>query len=299
MEPDPVTSGPVVTVVLPVFNGAATLARTLGSVLRQTLRDLEVLVVDDGSSDDSFEIADRIDDTRVRCLRHENNLGAAAARNTGILAATGRYIAFIDADDEWLPDKLAKQYRYLSDAQPGMAAVCTGFIMQRHGQSSGRVRIPMARKGWGREMLDVCAVAPGTTLMVERRIFDAIGLLNTALVRFEDWDWLLRYLMRYDLGVVPEPLAIVHSSPFRGIEAVDDSARMLLLRQKGNVRQIAGPWGLRTFKASLWLERAIVHWRVGRRGSALLYVGNALFLSPARLVRLAMRGMRKIAEGDI
>lgn len=290
---------PEVSVVLPVYNGAATLKRALDSVLGQSLRNIEVLVVDDGSTDGSSAIAEKIGDVRVQCLRHSVNQGAAAARNTGVLAARSRYVAFIDADDEWMPDKLAKQHRYLSDAQPEIAAACTGFIMQRCGQATGSVRIPMARHTWMREMLDVCGVAPGTTLMAERRLFFEIGLLDTRLVRFEDWDWLLRYLISYDLGVIPEPLAIVHACPYRCIGAVEDAARLLLMRQKDNVRRIAGPWGLRTFMASLLLEQAIMRWRVGRKGYAILYLWKALFLSPARTARLALRGMRKIADGDI
>lgn len=289
---------PLVSVILPVFNGAATLRRSLDSVLGQTLRDLEILIVDDGSSDGSTEIATSVRDARLRCLRHDRNLGASAARNTGVRAAAGRYVAFIDADDEWLPEKLARQHRYLEGAAPGMPAACTGFVMRREGKPAGSTRIPETRRGWATEMLDVCSVAPGSTLMVERKVFDEIGLLCTELGRFEDWDWLLRYFMRYDLGVVPEPLAVVHSSPFRNVGAVDEAARRLLLRQQTNIRKYRGVAGLRTFKASLWIERSVARWRDGRRVWAVLNAMNALFLSPARFGRFLQRCSRKVAEGD-
>lgn len=292
-------AGPAVSVVLPVFNAAATLKRALDSVLGQSLRDLEVLVVDDGSSDGSPAIAETIGDAHVRCLRHPRNLGAAAARNTGVLAAKGRYVAFIDADDEWMPDKLARQVRWLADAEPEVAAVCTGFIMHREGRESGQVRIPLARRGWAKELLDVCPVAPGATLMVERRVFDDIGLFCTELERFEDWDWLLRYLTRYDLAMVSEPLAIIHSRPFSAVDAVDRSGRRLLQRQRAAVRCIAGYPGDRTFRASLWLERAIVRCRAGRVGAAALYGLYALTLSPARAGRFVARGVRKLLDRDI
>lgn len=295
----PGSAAPVVSVVVPVFNGAATLGRALGSVLAQSLQDLEVLVVDDGSSDSSLAVAERVGDPRVRCIRHDRNRGAAAARNTGILAARGRYVAFIDSDDQWLPDKLARQCSYLSEAAAGVTAVCTGFVLQRHDTASGHVRIPRARHGWAREMLDVCAVAPGTTLMIERRLFDEIGLICTDLVRFEDWDWLLRFLARYDLVVVPEPLAVVHSSPYRVTDVVDRSARLLLQRQAATVRRTAGFFAERTFEASLWLERAVVRWRTGAELAAIACTARAFLLSPARVGRLAARGMRKIVERDV
>lgn len=293
------TDCPTVTVILPVFNGAATLKRALDSVLAQSLKDIEILVVDDGSTDESLEIAEQTGDMRVRCLRHDGNRGAATARNTGLLQAKGKYIAFIDADDEWMPDKLAKQCFSLADKKQGMAGVCTGYIMQRYGQMSGIVRVPVARKAWSIELLDVCSLAPGATLMVERCVFEDIGLLCVALERFEDWDWLMRYLSRYGLAVVPEPLAIVHSRPFAVVDVVDRSARMLLQRQRAAVRQASGLLGERTFRASLRLEQAIVRWRAGHRVSALLHMGYALVLSPARVGRLVARVMQKIAENDI
>ena len=288
-----------VSVVVPVFNGSATLRRSLESVLNQSLQAFEILVVDDGSTDGSLEIATQIGDSRIRCLRHDRNRGAATARNTGITAARGQYVAFIDADDEWDSEKLAKQRTYLSGAGRRVVAVCSGFVMQRFDRASGHERIPDAPRGWSRELLDVCPLAPGATLMVERRVFEEVGLFYTELERFEDWDWLLRYVRRYDLAVVPESLATVYSRPYSCIAAVDRSASTLSRRQRAAVKKAAGYFGERTFRASLWLERAIVRWRAGCRGSAILCVGYAIFLSPARALRMVARIGRKLASADL
>ncbi|RUP86861.1 glycosyltransferase family 2 protein [Dermabacter sp. HSID17554] len=96
---------------MPVFNGTATLHQSMTSILRQSVPDLELVVVDDGSSDDSAAIADRLaqTDDRVRLKRRSQSGGPAAARNTGIATAKGRYLAFCDADDMWLPHKLERQ----------------------------------------------------------------------------------------------------------------------------------------------------------------------------------------------
>lgn len=290
---------PIVSVVIPVFNGAETLQRALHSVLAQTLETIEVLVVDDGSTDAGYEIANRIKDPRVICIRHESNRGASAARNTGILSSSGRYVAFIDADDEWHPDKLLNQYHYLSKVGRSTAAVCTGFFVRRFDSDAIYLRQPAGAGRWFSEMLDVCAVAPGSTLMVDRRIFDEIGVFSTDLLRFEDWDWLLRYLLSYDLGMIREPMATVHSKPYMGVKTVDVAAHNLLRRRGGDIRIHAGLFGERRFAASLWLERAIVRWRSGLLIPAVYCFARAVFLSPARCAKLLRRGMNKIAQGDM
>lgn len=99
---------PSVSVVMPAFNAAPHIRQSIQSILDQTYKDWELIVVDDGSVDDTFAIASSFSDARVRCLRRENG-GQAAARNTGIKNAAGKVIAFLDADDLWLPEKLALQ----------------------------------------------------------------------------------------------------------------------------------------------------------------------------------------------
>ncbi|XQL96278.1 glycosyltransferase family 2 protein [Brachybacterium sp. UNK5269] len=111
---------PLVTVVIPVFNGARTLRQSVLSVLDQTCRDLELVVVDDGSTDETADIVEELarHDGRVRLVRRPRSGGPAAARNTGIASGRGRFIAFCDADDLWLPSKLERQLvlAELSDA---------------------------------------------------------------------------------------------------------------------------------------------------------------------------------------
>ncbi|WP_227873227.1 glycosyltransferase family 2 protein [Brachybacterium ginsengisoli] len=124
---DALEQHPLVTVVMPVFNGARTLRRSLGSVLDQTRSDLELIVVDDASTDDTAHIVEEVaqGDSRVRLIRRERSGGPAAARNTGIASGTGRYLAFCDADDLWLPDKLERQLT-LAEAE-GASLVYSGY----------------------------------------------------------------------------------------------------------------------------------------------------------------------------
>src|SRR6478672_2666674 len=97
-----------VSVIMPVYNGAAFVSRAIDSVLRQTVRDLELIVVDDGSTDDTREVVTAITDSRLRYI-HQQNRGPSVARNNGIRAASAEWIAFLDSDDYWLPTKLEAQ----------------------------------------------------------------------------------------------------------------------------------------------------------------------------------------------
>jgi len=105
---------PLITVLIPAFNAASTIERALDSVLAQTYDDYEIIVVDDGSRDATSEIVAGYDNDRIRLLRLASNQGASSAVNEGLAAARGELVAFLDADDEWLPTKLAKQVEALS-----------------------------------------------------------------------------------------------------------------------------------------------------------------------------------------
>src|ERR1700728_3850120 len=122
------TDSPLVSVVIPTYNRAATIGRTLDSVVRQTHRPLEIIVVDDGSSDDTLRAVDRQGCTvPLTVLALGDNQGAAAARNQGIALARGDFVAFLDSDDEWQPDKIAKQLAALDAAGLEYGASYTGI----------------------------------------------------------------------------------------------------------------------------------------------------------------------------
>jgi len=131
----------LVSVIMPVFNAEETLVRAVASVQAQEYPDWELLLIEDGSSDGSPKLCADLAaaDSRLQILRQPHNNGAAAARNAGILLARGRYIAFLDADDEWLPEKLALQLLFMKTC--GAPFSYTGFWRQR-GEERHQVRVP-------------------------------------------------------------------------------------------------------------------------------------------------------------
>ncbi|MDH4229816.1 MAG: glycosyltransferase [Nitrospirota bacterium] len=247
---------PTVSVVIPAYNRAHTLGRALDSVLAQTFGDFELIVVDDASTDDTVRVAEATGDPRVRVLRHETNRRAAAARNTGIRAARGKYVAFLDSDDEWLPEKLHRQVAFLEGAAPDMLACCTAFRMVDGPHDF--LKIPRLLSL--REMYFGCDLGPGTTLMVRRDVFDGVGVNDESLYRYEDWDWSLRYARRYRMGCVAEPLAIVHRGP-RPPAAPTAGAAERLLEVHAPVLAGLGRVFTRRVCATRWVELAEYFYR--------------------------------------
>jgi glycosyltransferase involved in cell wall biosynthesis len=187
-----------VSVVIPTFNRSALLSRALSSVLRQTHQNLEIIVVDDASPDDTAEIVTRIDDERVRYLRHETNKGGSAARNTGIRAATGAYIAFLDDDDEWEIEKTREQLKAL---QKYDAVLCTsdepGFASRKL-DNKRSVDLNDLRRGH--------FTAGGTGVLMARADVLKESMFDESLPRFQDWDLFIRIAQRHSIGYINKPL---------------------------------------------------------------------------------------------
>ncbi|HEX7970413.1 MAG TPA: glycosyltransferase family 2 protein [Stellaceae bacterium] len=290
---------PRVSIIVPVFNRAATVGRAIASVMAQTMRDWELIVVDDASEDDLAGALAAFPDRRLRVLRHERNRGAAAARNTGIGAASDPLIAFLDSDDEWLPAKLERQIDAIERAGPSLGALCTAFRLRRVRTDHSEDRYPRATGTWAASLLDGCFVSPGSTLLARRQCFDTVGLFDESLGRFEDWDWLLRLVEHYAFECLPEILAIIHVGARPRPTIIDKATRDLEARQAARIRAMAGAKGLRRFRASLALERANAALDGGRYVAASVVMAEATLLSPPRALDFFARGLGRIRAGDV
>ena len=177
-------SGPTVSCIVPVFNGERYLEEALQSVFAQTYRPIEVVVVDDGSTDSSAAIAAAHGD-RVAVIR-QANAGPGPASNRGVEATRGELVAFLDADDRWPPRKLALQAEHLS-AHPGTAAV---FAHARNFWVP-ELRQEAARFAGHRITLPLAAYSRGT-MMARRSAFEAVGGFDPRMGHGEVQDWVLR-----------------------------------------------------------------------------------------------------------
>jgi len=204
---------PEVSVIIPTYNRAQCIKRAIQSVIDQTFRDVEIIVVDDGSTDDTEESVKSISDQRISYIRCEMNRGSGAARNEGLKVAQGNYIAFLDSDDEWLPAKLSRQVERM-DAEPPQVGVCLcGARIFKNGDLNSPVAY-VPKNAWEHGtfrrfvMGRIMFLTP--TVLFRRACLAKIGLMVPEMRRNQDVEFLLRLLYHFDLAVIPQTYTDVH-----------------------------------------------------------------------------------------
>lgn len=198
----------LISVVIPAFNRADTIQKCIESVLAQTYRNIEVIVVDDGSSDNTPDLVDLIEDSRVcKCIRLQSNNGACYARNKGAEAAKGAYIAFQDSDDIWKPDKLEKQLSYLKQKHADM--VFCG--MKRVNQFKNKswyfpIYTIDESKNMKRQILAENCVST-QCILIRKEAFQKV-LFDPTIRKFQDWDFSIRAAEKIKMVYFPEELVL-------------------------------------------------------------------------------------------
>jgi glycosyltransferase involved in cell wall biosynthesis len=278
---------PTVSVVIPVLNRPEVLIRALASVLAQTLRPTETIVVDDGSDPPIKNLLDLSTLDGVTVLRSEINRGAAAARNMAIAVARGDYVAFLDSDDVWHPEKLQAQIGFMQ--RVGSVVSTTGFWLRRHAdERPPELWLPEGPVGVQRLVWGV-HLSPGSTLIVRADALRAIGPQDEGLRRLEDWDWLLRAAYRYPIDVLDRPLTTIEESIVMVVDAQDRplatiDERVLMVGavsvQRSAMRVLRlhawrlakrSPLNLLRLASTVLLESAASKYREGRMLAATAY----------------------------
>lgn len=203
---------PLVSIIVPAYNAEKYLKRALESIFLQTYKNIEIIVVDDGSADRTGEIARFFAEKGARYIRQENK-GVAAARNTGIRTANGEYIAFLDADDMYAPEKIAKEVKFLKDHPEFDLVYCNTkhffeekpdvFYKLKRPFYSGEVFEKLLRGSFGQS----------NTVLIPKRIFEKVGFFDESSRHSEEWDMFLRIARAgYRVGFLGEDLVIMQMS---------------------------------------------------------------------------------------
>jgi len=194
-----------ISVVVPTYNRSSFLKESIGSVVSQTFSDFELIVVDDGSTDDTPVLLLSYG-KKIKVIKKANK-GPGAARNRGIRAAKGQWIAFLDSDDVWKPDKLEKQVQFIKD-NPDIRICQTEEIWIRNGKRVNPRKKHEMHSGWIYEQcLPLCIVSP-SSVMIHREVFEKVGLFDETLLACEDYDLWLRIAPHYPICLVREKLIV-------------------------------------------------------------------------------------------
>ncbi len=247
-----------VSVVIPTFNRAGKVARAISSVLYQTFTDHEIIVVDDGSSDGTRETISQFDG-RITYIAHPSNLGVSAARNTGIKRSSAPFLAFLDSDDYWLPEKLRAQIGFF-ETNPEAVACQTEEIWirkghrvnprDRHQKPSGDIFEPSLR---------LCLVSP-SAVMLKRSLLEEVGLFDEALPACEDYDLWLRISCRYPIHLIRQEFVVKEggnadqlSARHKGMDRFRINSLVKLIRSGTlNKRQLKATLDELSFKCSIY-----------------------------------------------
>lgn len=278
---------PAVSVVIPTYNRLKSLPRALESVLRQTFQDIEVIVVDDCSTDATWDYLQSVKDPRLKIIRHETNRGGGAARNTGIKAARAELIAFQDSDDEWLVTKLATQveeYRRAGSSEYG-AIYCAKIT---NGEGKFGVYGPrevqyMPLPGYDKTSGDISrelvrrAMISTQTLMARKDLLEQIGGFDETLKLGQDWDMTSRLSRITKFLFVDKPLVLCFTSPdsISKVKANQAVARMKMLKTHHDLISQD-----RALHASYLSEIARVYQRAGCWRQSLPWTVKAIGIYP-------------------
>ncbi len=203
---------PLISVIIPVYNGESTIQETIESVLKQTFPNFELIVIDDGSQDSTLRIISTVQDPRIKVFSYLN-AGVSTSRNRGLSHATGDFISFIDADDLWTPDKLESQLKALQENPNAAVAYSWTDWIDRSNQLLGRGSYLPEQGDVFAKLLLNDFVASGSNCLIRQEALAEVGDFDREVAPAEDWDMWLRLAIRYEFVLVPSAQILYRISP--------------------------------------------------------------------------------------
>jgi glycosyltransferase involved in cell wall biosynthesis len=284
---------PLISVILPTHNRAHLLDRAIDSVLSQSWRNLELIVVDDGSTDDTAALLNRLDDSRLSVIHFDSNRGASAARNAGLAQARGEFVTFMDSDDAWYEHRITRQHHLMARAPASVGLSVCSIHYVRPGQEYDML-LP-DRLLPGKDAVDSIVMGTGySTLgwMAPRSVLQNLGGFDEELPRLQDYEFALRIALEHDLLLISDILATawlqpdsVSSDPTRYTEAIE----RIVDQHRSLFEQHSKGYSYMIFRAGKYLALE------GRRGEAIAWFSRSLRIRPLNV--RALTGLLLCATG--
>lgn len=274
---------PLVSVVIPTYNRAHLIERAVQSVLHQTYPHIELIVVDDGSTDDTADVLARLSDPRLHYIRLPHNIGGGGARNVGLQQSHGKYVSFLDSDDEFLPTMLEKLVALLEQVQQidrhAGVVYCSHYInysydhlrqrqiLSRTPMNNGNVLAHIWR-GW---------TYPLSTFLLRRELVVAVGGFDERLPRLQDYELWVRLAQVSPFYTISEPLVIKHEfatvQTSRHPTSIERALHVFLERWESMLQRELGAHGTiqlaRQFRQNAYLSAALLFTKQGNRRAAI------------------------------
>lgn len=268
---------PKVSVIVPTYNRQNTLKQTIDSILAQSFQEFEIIVIDDGSTDNTKDLIATYTDKRIHYFYQENQ-GLPSSWNLGIKKSGAEYLAFLDSDDIWLKDKLQTQISFIENSPLHQMGCTTAYFLHTINNKYKTI-IPRTQNTTLRSILWKNILHIGTTLLCKRTVFDDIGEFDTNLRRGQDTDWLIRYRKKFQIGVIQHPLAVFNQHLSRSAEIMEQSHLFFLEKHK-NILQEQGTLFHKRKKALVYTDLAYLFYRAGNLIKAKDYTKKSIQTFP-------------------
>lgn len=280
-----------ISVIIPTYNRSRLLQRAVQSVLAQNMGGLEIIVVDDASTEDIPKALRQLPRTDIIYVKHNENRGAAAARNTGLKHATGKYIAFLDSDDVWLPGKLQRQLEVFQIGPENLGLVYTGFQQkgrQWHDHSMESMKL---HGNIADEILVKNYIGTTSTPLIKRVCFDTVGGFDETLTSCQDWDMWVRIAQCYEVECIREDCVVYE----RQRDSITSNKNLWLYGRKIFLKKYATP-----IKNMPWHLKSHHYFYLGRSfrrralWQSLWYFLQSAVLHPVTFIHLCTFVFRKL-----
>ncbi|MGB8699502.1 MAG: glycosyltransferase family 2 protein [Thermosynechococcaceae cyanobacterium] len=277
---------PTLSVIIPVYNSEQSIMATMDSVIAQTYTDFEILVIDDGSSDHSIGLCNSYNDSRMRVIRQQNR-GLAGARNTGIRHAQGQYLAFLDSDDLWEPEKLAKQMQHFAQNPDVGVSFCRSLFIDENGKALGIYQMPKLTDITPGYLFCRNPISNGSSVVIRREVLDAIKFQDNLYGEPEDFYFDDRFRQSEDIECW---LRIALQTPWK-IEGIPDALTLYRVNTSGlsaNVLKQFDYWEQIVTKTKAYNPEFVMQWAAKARAYQYRYLARraASQRSPQMAARL-------------